>query len=164
MQAVPSSRATVALAPPPGAPSTAPDELAAAFVRLIRQFKSRQSADPAMACLSVAVRLGPVRISTLADELLLDISTASRHVRNLESAGLLTREPDPADQRAALLTPTRQGQEYLRQGIARFGRRLDAATGSWPDSDLTILTTLINRLADDLGALESTVAATKERS
>lgn len=153
MQVVPASRASVeAPAQAPAHPRTSPDELAAAFVRLIRQFRSRQSADPAMACLSVAVRLGPVRISTLADELLLDISTASRHVRNLESAGLLTREPDPADQRAALLTPTQRGHDYLREGIARFGRTLGTATAGWSGPDLTILTTMINRLADDLGA------------
>jgi DNA-binding MarR family transcriptional regulator len=129
------------------------DELATAFVRLIRQLKSRHGADPAMACLGVASRLGPVRISTLADELLLDISTASRHVRNLESARLLSREPDPADLRATLLTVTPQGLEYLRQGMARRAQTLRAATATWPESDLTTLTTLINRLADDLGAV-----------
>jgi DNA-binding MarR family transcriptional regulator len=138
----------------PGWDSGTPaDELAAALVRLIRQLKSRHRADPAMACLSVAMRLGPLRISTLADETFLDISTASRHVRNLESAGQLTREPDPADQRATLLTVTPQGLEYLRQGMARRARALRAATASWPESDLTNLTDLIGRLADDLGAV-----------
>jgi DNA-binding MarR family transcriptional regulator len=160
VQAIPTSRVpAAAVASPPGDPNTPPDELAAAFVRLIRQLKSRRSPDPAMACLSVAVRLGPVRISTLADELFLDVSTASRHVRNLESAGLLTREPDPADHRATLLTVTPQGEEYLRHGVARFGRTLRAATEEWPDTDVTTLTTLIDRLADNLGALDS-----KERS
>lgn len=162
MQAVSSSRPAPDPVPPAEPPPAAApaDELAAAFVRVTRQLKSKHPADPAMACLSVAVRLGPVRISTLAVELFLDVSTASRHVRNLEAAGLLTRESDPADQRATLLTVTPQGQDYLRQGIARLGRTLGTATADWPDADLTTLTLMINRLADDLGA----PAESKERS
>jgi DNA-binding MarR family transcriptional regulator len=37
---------------------------------------------------------------------------------------LLAREPDPADQRATLLTVTPHGLEYLRQGMARRAEEL----------------------------------------
>ncbi|HEY8474159.1 MAG TPA: MarR family winged helix-turn-helix transcriptional regulator [Natronosporangium sp.] len=141
-----------------------PDRLAAAFVRLVRQLKARHSADPAMGCLSVLSRLGPVRISRLADELLLDISTTSRHVRNLEAAGLLSRETDPADQRATLLTVTPAGDDYLREGLARFGRALAGATVDWSDQDLATLTDLLNRLADDLGRPLDRKPDSKERT
>src|SRR3982750_381846 len=46
--------------------------------------------------------LGPVRLSTLAHVLSLDISTVSRQVPVLERHGWVTRERDPEDQRAQL--------------------------------------------------------------
>lgn len=134
-------------------PETPEDELAAAVVRLIRLLKSLHGTDPAMACLGTVMRLGPIRISALAEALVLDISTASRHVSHLETANLLTRKPDPVDLRATLLTLTPEGIEFLRQGMARRSRVLRAATTAWPGSDLPTLTTLLNRLADDLGAI-----------
>lgn len=131
-------------------------ELAIAFIRLFRQLKSLHGADPAMACLSTMIRLGPIRVSTLAEELALDISTASRHVGNLEAAHLLAREPDPADLRATLLTVTPAGLEHFRQGMLRRTRALAAATAAWPAADLATLTTLTNRLAESLGTLIDT--------
>jgi DNA-binding MarR family transcriptional regulator len=141
-------------APSPWTPDTPEGELAAALIRLVRQLKSRRGADPAMACLGAVTRLGPIRVSTLAEELGLDISTASRHVSHLEAAHLLARGPDPADQRATLLTVTPEGVAHLRQGVLRFSRVLAAATAAWPAPDLTTLTTLMNRLADDLGTAD----------
>lgn len=125
----------------------------------MRQFKSLVGADGApTACLGTIMRDGPMRVSAVATELGLDISTASRHVSHLESAGLLARQPDPADQRAALLTLTPEGAARLRESMQRRSAALRAATASWPEGDLATLTTLVNRLADDLGAL----AAAKE--
>lgn len=134
-------------------PETPEDELAAAIVRLVRLLKSLRGTDPVLACLGTVMRLGPIRISTLAEQLALDISTASRHVSHLETAALLARQPDPADLRATLLTLTPDGIALLRQGMARRSRMLHAATAGWPESDLPTLTTLLNRLADDLGAV-----------
>jgi DNA-binding MarR family transcriptional regulator len=134
-------------------PETPEDELTHAFIQLIRQLRALGGADPAMACLGTVMRRGPIRVSRLAEELMLDASTTSRHVRHLETAGLLARAPDPEDQRATLLTVTPQGMDYLRQGMLRRSRAVRAATSAWPESDLTTLTTLLNRLTDDLGTL-----------
>jgi DNA-binding MarR family transcriptional regulator len=129
------------------------DGLTAAFMRLARQVRSMGGADPAMACLGAVMRRGPIRVSQLADELLLDASTTSRQVRQLETAGLLARAPDPEDQRATLLTVTPHGLDYLRDGMHRRFRAVRAATADWPESDLATLTTLLNRLADDVGTI-----------
>lgn len=138
------------------APETREDELVAAFFRLMRQFKAMRGADPTMACLGTIMRTGPVRITALAEELGLDISTTSRHVRQLEKTNLLAREPDPADQRATLLTLTPDGVTHLLHGLQRRADAMRAATASWPATDVTTLSTLINRLTHDLGkAIES---------
>ena len=46
---------------------------------------------------------GPQRLTDLATCTDLDVSTVSRHVAQLHSAGLIERTPDPADGRAHLI-------------------------------------------------------------
>lgn len=55
------------------------------------------------------VQLGPVRLQTLAERLLLDKSTASRVVDSLERKHYVARLPDPSDGRAQLLHLTENG-------------------------------------------------------
>ena len=55
----------------------------------------------------------PVRLSDIAESVELDLSTISRQVRDLVAAGLLLKEPDPADGRASLLSLTVQGAAVL---------------------------------------------------
>ena len=58
--------------------------------------------------------LAPIRLSDLAVALELDPSTVSRHIKTLWHAGLVGRESDPDDRRAALLTPTDAGRRGAR--------------------------------------------------
>ena len=67
--------------------------------------------------LGTVSRLGPVRLSELADLEGVNPTMLSRIVGKLEDAGLLLRRPDPADGRAALVEVTDTGaaeQERLR--------------------------------------------------
>jgi DNA-binding MarR family transcriptional regulator len=131
-------------------PETREDELAVAFIRLGRQMRAIHGNAPVIACLSVASELGPIRVSRLAIELGLDTSTVSRLVNQLVSANLLARMPDPADQRASLLSVTPEGHEHMRTGMFKRAQLLGAATAGWPAPDVTTLTNLINRLTDSL--------------
>ena len=92
----------------------------------------------------------PVRLSDLATSLELDLSTVSRQVRNLVRTGLVTREPDPLDGRACLLSLSGRGRAVL--DAVREARReaLRHATLQWgPDERATIAAALA-RLAYDL--------------
>lgn len=67
-----------------------------------------------------------LRMSTLADRVLLSPSGVSRVVDRLQAGGLVTREPDPSDRRAAFALLTERGVQVLRtaapvhlEGIAR---------------------------------------------
>jgi DNA-binding MarR family transcriptional regulator len=74
----------------------------------------------------------------------------SRHLRGLEDDGHLARTPDPEDRRATLLQVTESGRELVRsareQRLTLFGK----AIADWNDEDLTTLTELVRRLAQDL--------------
>lgn len=73
------------------------------FQDLVRE---RAGVDLDRAAYGVLIRVGelsPVRLSDLAASVGTDISTVSRQVRNLKAAGLVERQPDPDDGRAAHL-------------------------------------------------------------
>ena len=62
---------------------------------------------------------GPARISTLAAVDHCSQPTMTTQVQRLETEGWVTREADPADARAVLVTITDAGTEALRQARAR---------------------------------------------
>lgn len=132
--------------------ATREDELSAALIRVLRQIKSLVGADTVVVpCLGALMRGGPMRVSALAAELGLDVSTASRHVSRLEADGLIARTPDPSDQRATKLALTAAGAERMNAHLRHRAEVLRAATRSWPEPDVATLIELINRLADDIG-------------
>ena len=96
-----------------------------------------------------------IRVADLADTCGLDASTASRHVRTLEDAGLLTRLGDPDDRRAARLSLTRAGQDALDAALRIRGDLVTRATANWPAADQRRLTELLSRLSADLTATDT---------
>lgn len=130
------------------------DELVVAFGRLMRSFRmvlADQGLEPATVSLIHEVgRVGPVRLSALAETIGLDVSTVSRHVRGLVEAGHLARAEDPDDRRAALLSVTPSGVALLEKAMARRSEVLARATDGWSATDMDQLITLLLRLGDGL--------------
>jgi MarR family 2-MHQ and catechol resistance regulon transcriptional repressor len=60
--------------------------------------------------LSAIVEGGSLSVNDLAAELLLDKSTVSRLVNQLETKGLITKAPDPLDRRGVRLEATLEGR------------------------------------------------------
>lgn len=58
---------------------------------------------------------GPMRLSALAERLFLDKSTTSRVVTALVRKGYVEQQPDAADGRAMLITPSREGQRLCER-------------------------------------------------
>jgi DNA-binding MarR family transcriptional regulator len=95
---------------------------------------------------------GPIRLSELAGRLALTVSTASRHVAQLEQAGLVRRVGDPTDRRSAVLHITEAGRELLGRIRRVRRRRLERMLAGWSPRERHQLAVLLGRFADELWA------------
>ncbi|MCZ7526355.1 MAG: MarR family transcriptional regulator [Acidimicrobiia bacterium] len=93
-----------------------------------------------------------LRLSDLASGLGVDLSTASRQVARLAELGLVARDDDPADRRAAALRVTRRGRDILRRLRAARRERLGELLAGWTARDRAELARLLGSFADILVA------------
>ena len=132
--------------------------LATALFAVVRRLKHMQYDEPVeKAGLGVLHVLSccdaPLRLSDVAAEMTLDVSTVSRHVRTLEEGGFVERTQDPDDRRACLLGLTPNGTAALHHAYDVRARTIGAALAAWSPAQRAELTTLLTRLENDLGAL-----------
>ena len=110
--------------------------------------------------LATAARLGPIRISELAEIEGINPTMLSRIVAKLEDQGLLHRQPDPDDRRAALVEPTAEGralQQRLRDERTRLlAEHLGGLPAEHADGLLAALPA-IEALADALVSAKASV-------
>jgi DNA-binding MarR family transcriptional regulator len=130
------------------------DRLHSAAIHLLRRLRTEDVASgltaPRLSALSVIVFGGPLTLGALAAAEQVRPPTMTRLVSALERAGLVTREPDPADGRQILLRATPAGRRLLDEGRARRTARLARQLAALPDADLAALTRaveLLERLA-----------------
>jgi DNA-binding MarR family transcriptional regulator len=74
---------------------------------------------------------GPMRLRDLAEAKGSDASTVSRPPAQLVRAGLLRRDPDPADRRACLVDLTEGGRDFCERLIAARRRAITDALQDW---------------------------------
>lgn len=113
---------------PRGAPATDPtsalaDRLHSAAIHLLRRLRREDDASglpaPQLSALSVIVFGGPLTLGQLAAAEQVRPPTITKVVAELETAGLVTRETDPADRRVARVSATARGARLLHEGRAR---------------------------------------------
>jgi DNA-binding MarR family transcriptional regulator len=99
------------------------DRLHSAAIHLLRRVRRVDDATglsaARLSALSVVVFAGPIRISALASAEQVRTPTITPIVAALERDGLVTREPDASDARAALLRATPKGARVMAEGRAR---------------------------------------------
>lgn len=93
---------------------------------------------------------GPQRSGALAEAMLTDPSTVSRHVAQLVELDLVERTADPADGRATVLAITEHGHRTAREMRTRRNATVSAVVADWPDTDIGVLTELLARFTADL--------------
>ncbi|WP_346076393.1 MarR family winged helix-turn-helix transcriptional regulator [Gordonia cholesterolivorans] len=94
------------------------------------------------------LRNGPMRSRDLADRLVTDPSTTSRHVAQLVKEGFVRREAHPEDGRASQLVLTDDGREKVCE-IAESRRRLVGETvEDWSAEEFEIFVRLLGRFVD----------------
>jgi DNA-binding MarR family transcriptional regulator len=95
---------------------------------------------------------GEATVGTVAHQLGLDHSGASRMVRDAVAAGYLTRVASERDRRRARLRPTPSGRDLLG-GSRRWQRQVfDELTATWDRRDRRRFAGYLERLAEELGA------------
>jgi DNA-binding MarR family transcriptional regulator len=143
------------------------DDLLKALHRVIRQTKRTVADDTvdraALIILSSLKENSAVRLSDLASDLWLDISTVSRQAKTLEDRGLLTRTDDLDDRRAVRLELAPAGRAVLDEAWTRRSRWLAASLHDWTPEERSALVALLTRFADSLTA-EPPSSESKDRS
>ena len=107
---------------------------------------------------------GALRLSDLAGDLCLDVSTMSRHARTLEERGYITREGDPDDGRAVRLTLAEPGRAVLAGAHENRRAWLEASLADWSDEERDQLTTMLTRLTAALAPQATTRSKSSETS
>lgn len=100
--------------------------------------------------LSAVVRRGPMHAGAIAEALEIDKSVVSRQVRQLETLGLATSQPDPNDGRARIVEPTPVAVERVGRKSSRMQQQLYAQLRTWPAADVGELARLLARLSSDV--------------
>jgi DNA-binding MarR family transcriptional regulator len=128
------------------------DELLA-LARLTRSVAHKTHNDVSTATgavLAIVESCPGVWTKEIANRLGVGLSVASRHTAELVQSGLLRREPDPADGRAARLQLTDPGRLCLAALRAQNADWIAAALADWSPADVATAAELLHRLADDL--------------
>ena len=114
--------------------------------RLMRQRVAGDGLEPATYWVLKHLAPASMRITELATSIQLDTSTVSRHVTQLERAGLVGRSQDPDDGRAQRIGLTEEGRAQLEASLDRRRSALAASFEGWDPADVAELDRLLGRL------------------
>jgi DNA-binding MarR family transcriptional regulator len=97
--------------------------------------------------LKVLAKDGEQRGGEIAAKLGVDASVVSRQLSALESDGLVSRRPDPADARVSLVQLSTVGRARLDALYAGYARQLRAALADWDDDEMAAAAEALRRVA-----------------
>jgi len=122
------------------------------LVQALRNMKPGNEIDNgARAIISVLYRCGPMRPSDLAGACILDVSTVSRHARQMEAEGLLAKIADPEDRRAHRVALTDAGITRVETIWNDRMSVLEQKLAGWSEAELGLLAQLSRRFCADVG-------------
>jgi DNA-binding MarR family transcriptional regulator len=110
------------------------------------------SAMAGLSALATVERLGPSRVSDIADGLHVDLSVASRQIAALAAAGHVVRERDAEDGRSHVIAITDAGRDALQDAHRRMVEAFSDAVEAWSDEDVVALAAGLTRLREDYAA------------
>ncbi|MFU8871157.1 MarR family winged helix-turn-helix transcriptional regulator [Micromonospora sp. SL4-19] len=90
-------------------------------------------------------RCGSIRLTDLAARLGIGKGTLSRQIAGLEGLGLVRRDPDPTDRRAAQLSLTEDGTRRFDAARAARLAQIRRTLENWPKQDVKDFARLLHR-------------------
>lgn len=115
-------------------------ELVVTLHRLLRSLgravPARRIPPTQLIVLALLTHHGPSRIGVLADRIPCSQPTATAAVASLETAGMVRREPDPTDGRAARVVITDEGSRALKDVAHSEAEALAGRLGTLPPEDV----------------------------
>lgn len=91
------------------------------------------------------------RMQDIANYLGIEAPSVTRKVQELENEGLVSRNTDPDDKRASLITITKTGRDSVKKLQQARLEQLAIAMHEWPANERAEFARLFKKLADDLG-------------
>lgn len=101
-----------------------------------------------MTTLAAISRLGPARLTYLAEDIGYEPSRVSKEIQRLLASGLIEQERDPTDKRAYLLTITDKGTDVHKRYRQAADELVAEALATWSDRDLRHFARLLTRLSE----------------
>jgi DNA-binding MarR family transcriptional regulator len=98
------------------------------------------------------VATGPIRLSSLAEGMCLDLSTVSRQVHALEANGLVGRTTESTDRRASLIEATERGREIYQRNSAVWLDALGELLSDWSDAERSEFARLLTRFNETIAS------------
>ena len=124
------------------------------FGRALRMAIAVSHTDPLpqalIAVMFVLAARGECRQNELATELCITPSSLSRQISDLVDAGYVSRQPDPVDRRASLVSVTEQGEVLLQQSKDARAARLRETLAGWGEDDATSALESVRKLKNTL--------------
>lgn len=102
---------------------------------------------------------GPMRLGHIAAAYRLDPSTITRQVQAAVSQGLVVKQTDPTDRRAAILSVTEAGRNTLEAVRAQRSRLIGRSMADWTDKQRTEFLRSLHRVNTALARLLDTPSA-----
>jgi DNA-binding MarR family transcriptional regulator len=109
--------------------------------------------------LTAAAATPPGNQRTIAARLGIDRTVMTYLLDDMETAGLLERQADPADRRTRLIVATDHGRATLEELCRRLDRLESHILGGLPGDDQAALKALLQRLAARLNDLDPIASA-----
>ncbi|MGF3053321.1 MarR family winged helix-turn-helix transcriptional regulator [Microbacterium sp. YY-03] len=89
---------------------------------------------------------GPLTASDIAERLMLDKGHLSRMIKDLDERGLITREADPTDKRATLLSVSEAGRERFTTARRPTREGLTVALNGFDPADIDTASSVLRAL------------------
>jgi DNA-binding MarR family transcriptional regulator len=99
-------------------------------------------------------RVGPVRVSDVAANLGIEVSSLSRLLTPLTDAGLIERSSDPGDKRVTILSLTDAGRQAFEQLHYAWVDFINERLENWSQAEMAQFAAALLRFADSVAVFD----------